>query len=234
MATNNDAAGRKAAEADYWKLTARGADPRTLVIPGANDPAELYQHHPDLLATMLDLGEQAPCLAQSLIDTRINAWGADLDKQWVHARLGAARHCAAVIAALPPEQWDDQVAYTANRIGEDRPVQMIYTEVIAAAINYDFTADHHPPAEQGTAAVKLADLAARLGQRQAALANRRARDEAFKTVADAIRTPAQGADDQTTAAAAEDARRAEKRRRDKQRRHDPRKDGPITRGPSLR
>ncbi len=67
-----------------------------------------------------------------------------------------------MIAALPPEQWDEQFTYTANRIGEDQPVRMVYTEVIAAAINYDFTAEHHQPAELNTAAARLNDLAARL------------------------------------------------------------------------
>ena len=235
VATDNDPAGRKAAEADYWKLTARGADPRELLTPGANDPAELYQHDPQTLATMLTLGEQAPSLAQSLIDTRITAWGADLDKQWVHARLGAARHCGRVIAALPPEQWDDQVTYTANRIGDDQPAAMVYTEVIAAAINYDFTTDHHPPAELNAAAVRLNDLAARL--EAATAANRQARAEAVKTVADTVRRPTTQTQPEpggaTTAAA---AAKAEKRRRDEQRRrHDIRPDGPTpTRGPSQR
>ena len=85
VATDNDAAGRKAAEADYWKLTARGADPRELLIPGANDPAELYQHDPQTLARQLlilidgaitvalvmgdhSAADNAQCVARKLLD----------------------------------------------------------------------------------------------------------------------------------------------------------------------
>lgn len=49
-ATDNDAAGAKAAERDYWQLATRGADIRRLILTDGrrtfNDPADLYAPTP--------------------------------------------------------------------------------------------------------------------------------------------------------------------------------------------
>ena len=89
-----------------------------------------------------------------------------------------------------------------------------------------------PTHRPSTAAVKLADLAAQLDQYEAATATRRARTEAFKAVTDAVRGP----DTPEPAVATDATRQAEKQRRAKKqlREDERRREGPTSRGPSLR
>jgi len=68
VATDNDRAGQQAARRAFWQLTARGDNPRHLVVPHGKDPAELLQTAgPAALRSAL---EQAPDLADTLINAQ--------------------------------------------------------------------------------------------------------------------------------------------------------------------
>ena len=95
VATDADIAGRVAAERDFWMLTAHRLDPRYALLPEGSDPADLLAlNGPEALNTVLD---QARPLGERLVDERL----AGLPPE--NARLEAAR----VVAARPPECWDE-------------------------------------------------------------------------------------------------------------------------------
>jgi DNA primase catalytic core len=135
VAFDPDPAGRRAADAAYWKLTARRAVPDHLVLPDGVDPAELYQHDgPDALATALQ--HSLMPLARTLIDQRM-AFFLDrlheFESRGVHDaedRVFAMRRAAEVIAALPEDQWYPLAVHVAERTG--RSVADLPEEIIAA------------------------------------------------------------------------------------------------------
>jgi DNA primase catalytic core len=135
VAFDPDPAGRRAADAAYWKLTARGAVPGHLVLPDGVDPAELYQHHgPDALATALQ--DSVTPLARSLIDQRM-AFFLDRLHEFesrgmydAEDRVFALRRAAEVIAALPKDEWYALAAHVAERTGQS--VAELPEEIIAA------------------------------------------------------------------------------------------------------
>ncbi|MBA2554513.1 MAG: toprim domain-containing protein, partial [Geodermatophilaceae bacterium] len=68
VATDADPAGDKAAERAYWQLTARGDDPRRLVMADGVDPADVLRRGGP--AVLRDALTQAGSLAEQLIDRR--------------------------------------------------------------------------------------------------------------------------------------------------------------------
>jgi DNA primase catalytic core len=107
VATDADTAGQQAAIRAYWQLTARGGDPRHLVMANGTDPAELLQTAgPQALRQAL---EDPPTLARTMIDARVADWADRL-----HTAEGlvlAVRSAADVIGALPPAQWLEHITY---------------------------------------------------------------------------------------------------------------------------
>lgn len=113
VATDSDRAGHQAAHRAFWQLTARGDNPRQLVIADGKDPAELLQTRgADALRAGL---ESAVSLADSVIAARTAPWADRLDT--VEGRVFATRAAAQVITALPPDQWPSQLTRIVARTG---------------------------------------------------------------------------------------------------------------------
>ena len=103
VATDADAAGRKAAERDFWLLAAMGVDPRCAHLPENSDPADLVLHQgADRLAEAL---RSAGSLGVRIFDEYS---GSCHDPAVI-------LHCARLIAALPPEEWRDRISDLASR-----------------------------------------------------------------------------------------------------------------------
>lgn len=100
VATDNDSAGQQAAERSYWQLTARGDDPRRLVLPDGLDPADLF--HRDGAAALQTAISDSCNLADTLLDARLTPALHDRSTADLPAAL---RDVAAVIVALPPSRW---------------------------------------------------------------------------------------------------------------------------------
>lgn len=150
VATDQDAAGRKAAEKDYWKLTGVGADPRQLILVGPNgtnvkDPAELYQaDNGATLASIVQAHDLAPHLADQLVAARIHA---DLDHLQMQGNVGAyylaERDIARIIAPLPPEQWAERVDVAASLLDLDGASKEWRAESIATEL-YETASQWNP------------------------------------------------------------------------------------------
>jgi DNA primase catalytic core len=101
VATDADHAGHQAADRIFWRLTARGDDPRYLVLAPGEDPAECLQTvGPAALRGALDTSVS---LATALIEARVETYADRLDT--VEGQVLATRRAASVIAALPPTSW---------------------------------------------------------------------------------------------------------------------------------
>lgn len=115
VATDNDAAGQRAAHKAFWALTDRGLDPRRLSLPNGTDPADLLAAHgPGTLSARL---HDATPLADVLIDEALAPWAEKLDTP--DGRVHAVRAVVPVIAALPADQWTAHLAPVVARIGVD-------------------------------------------------------------------------------------------------------------------
>ncbi|WP_344707813.1 MobF family relaxase, partial [Marihabitans asiaticum] len=169
VAPDVDEAGLAAAERDYWKLVDLGADPRILPIPGG-DAAEAWQDQPEVLTTVTAVADAAPPLASTVIDRHLDRHTSDLDEGWIHARVNAARAVAPVIASTPLPQWEQHVEDVAARLGDDDAKDLIWTEVIAAAIPWNpLVEDEQTRAEEEITTVRrsLAEISADLEAIQA-------------------------------------------------------------------
>jgi DNA primase len=104
VATDADIAGRVAAERDFWILTTYRLDPRYALLPEGSDPADqLALNGPEALNTVLD---QARPLGERLVDERLTSLPTD------QAQLEATR----VVAARPPECWDEGSSNISSRL----------------------------------------------------------------------------------------------------------------------
>ena len=104
VATDADIAGRVAAERDFWILTPYRLDPRYALLPEGTDPADLLAlNGPEALTTVLD---QARPLGERLVEERLTRLPPD------QAQLEAAR----VVAARPPEWWDQGSSTISSRL----------------------------------------------------------------------------------------------------------------------
>jgi DNA primase len=100
VATDNDPAGRQAAERIYWHLTARGDDPRRLALPDGLDPADLF--HRDGATALRTAIDTSSSLAGTLLATRLTLALRDESTSHMHTAL---REVGAIIVALPPSRW---------------------------------------------------------------------------------------------------------------------------------
>jgi len=113
VATDNDRAGQQAARRAFWQLTARGDNPRHLMVPHGKDPAELLQTAgPAALRRAL---EQAPDLADTLINAQIALFTERLNT--VEGSVLATRQAAHVVAALPMAAWPRHLTTIVGRTG---------------------------------------------------------------------------------------------------------------------
>ena len=132
IATDNDPAGRAAAERDYWLLTPYRVQPRYAALPDGADPADLLQHgHADQLAQAL--GDAQP-LAHELLTRRLTGLPAD----W------ALTEALKVIAAQPAHQWEISEAAVVGAL--DAPaalVRLALKEQIRAFTDDPRTAAQH-------------------------------------------------------------------------------------------
>jgi DNA primase catalytic core len=109
VATDADTAGRVAAERDFWLLTPHCLDPQYAPLPDGSDPADLLALNcPAALTTVLD---QARPLGERLIEERLTSLPPD------QARLEATR----VVAARPPEWWDQASTTISSRLNVPLP-----------------------------------------------------------------------------------------------------------------
>lgn len=227
VAPDNDEAGLNAAVRDYWLLTERGVDPRVLPVPGG-DAADVWQDQPDLLSAIAASAEHAPPLASTVIDRRLALHTDHLDRGWVAARVNAARAVAPVIASTPLQQWPQHVADVTARLGDDAAEDLVWSEVLAAAIPWNpLVEDPGVDVDQQevtTARASLAELAAQIDALDSGNADR---STALDTLAEAL--------DEQTERLERDRRRRAERAADPapERDHDPRRspgdDGPAPR-----
>ena len=128
VATDADIAGRVAAERDFWILTAYRLDPRYALLPEGSDPADLLAlNGPAALTTVLD---QARPLGERLIEERLTSLPPD------QARHEAAR----VVAARPPECWDQGSNTISSRL--NLPLPAVRQTLLAHVQGVE----HRPPA----------------------------------------------------------------------------------------
>ena len=128
VATDADIAGRVAAERDFWILTAYRLDPRYALLPEGSDPADLLAlNGPAALTTVLD---QARPLGERLVDERLTSLPPD------QAQLEAAR----VVAARPPECWDQGSNTISSRL--NLPLPAVRRTLLAHVQGVE----HRPPA----------------------------------------------------------------------------------------
>jgi DNA primase len=100
VATDNDPAGRQAAERIYRQLTARGDDPRRLALPDGLDPADLF--HRDGATALQGAIDSSNNLADTLLAARLPPALRDGSTSEMYAAL---RDLSAIIVALPPGRW---------------------------------------------------------------------------------------------------------------------------------
>jgi DNA primase len=116
VATDNDTAGRQAAERAYWQFALRGADPQRLQLPMGLDPAQLLQTQgPQALRDGLDTPTS---LARTLIDQHLNEFGA-VGSEQAEIAAAATQHALAIIAATPADQAPGHLAHLVPRAGLD-------------------------------------------------------------------------------------------------------------------
>jgi conjugative relaxase-like TrwC/TraI family protein len=111
VATDADAAGRKAADRAYWQLVARGGNPGHLALPDGLDPAELLTTAgPQALREAITAARSSDStLARHLVTDRVASYADRLHT--AEGTVHAIRSAANVIAALPIEQWPAHIAH---------------------------------------------------------------------------------------------------------------------------
>lgn len=132
--TDNDTAGMKAAHR-YLLLADRGIYVRRLILtaPGAKDPADAYLARS--LADALGAPDVAPSLAGHLVADLINQHRA-LVAENLFAAVGIARQMGPIIAAAPPEQWEELVSGAAAVLADaegDPTLEDLNRELIATS-----------------------------------------------------------------------------------------------------
>ncbi len=111
VATDADAAGRKAADRVYWQLVARGGNPGHLALPEGLDPAELLTTAgPGALREAITAARSSDStLARHLVTDRVASYADRL--RTAEGTVHAIRSAAKVIAALPLDRWAAHIAH---------------------------------------------------------------------------------------------------------------------------
>ncbi|MFN8085244.1 MAG: MobF family relaxase [Dermatophilaceae bacterium] len=123
IATDNDRAGRAAAQRDYWLLTQHNIDPATITLRPGSDPADLlHLHGPDELLNTL--AHTTP-----LADVR-------LDERLTHLEgIAATRQAVIVLAASNPDRWEAGIEQIAEAKGV--PAAVVRRDLNAAVARWD-------------------------------------------------------------------------------------------------
>jgi DNA primase len=107
----------------FWQLTARGENPRRLVVPAGYDPAELLQH--ESVAALRTAIDGAGPLAHHLLDARITR-----ARSSPEGIAEGVRGIAAVIAAMPPAQRLAAIDRATRAL--QLPIGAVHTAVLTA------------------------------------------------------------------------------------------------------
>lgn len=126
IATDNDLAGQVAAQRDYWILTPYQHNPRYAALPPNTDPADLVANNQT--HTLTQALNNATPLAHHLIDERF----AHLPP------YQAAQQALQIIAAQPPNQWENGLQHTAQQINS-------HPDVLRHALTQHVTAWNQNP-----------------------------------------------------------------------------------------
>ena len=78
LGLDNDAAGRAATEADFWRLSQRGVAPRLLLLPPGQDPAQVWKENPEALRTLTGTTMVAPSAALVVVERAVDELGPEL------------------------------------------------------------------------------------------------------------------------------------------------------------
>ncbi|WP_052947180.1 MobF family relaxase [Dermacoccus sp. PE3] len=169
LALDNDNAGRAATRDAFWKLTSRGVDARSIPIPGAKDPGELYENDPTMLRMVLTSPNLHPSTAVDVAHHIARTYEAGTDTATIENTVLAARQAAQAVAVLPVEQWDEvitQAAPSFTRDGEDtaHAANMLWAETLAAGIDWPTDADPETltPQQAQASEAKLEQIEQRL------------------------------------------------------------------------
>jgi len=147
VATDADAAGRKAANRAYWQLAARGGNPGHLALPDGLDPAALLTTAgPGALREALTAARTGDStLARHLVTDRVASYADRLHT--AEGTVHAIRSAAKVIAALPPGHWPAHIAHLDTLV--DAAPGITGLEVLDAALAW---AAYNKPDPVGTPA----------------------------------------------------------------------------------
>lgn len=211
QATDTDKAGLSAAAKDFWKLTERGLNPQRLVLTDRTqpertlkDPAEAWLHDPETLRLTLAHLDLSPSLASTLIAQRITDDRRHLEERNLHAIVAAARDCATIVAALPPEQWEEHVMVVAAQLPSPDAPALVAHEVLQATEKTVAVPRPDPEDKKQTAPAerpargrtsreeRRAAAQARAEERQKALDRLQAIANTLDQIAPAQRTPSAG------------------------------------------
>jgi len=138
VATDNDEAGRAAAERHYWTLTNLGHDPLHATLPEGTDPADLVAHsrHDDLAnAVRTSVPLTRAMLARAISD---------------YTRTGSIEDAIRVIGATSPARWSRSLYELAEATGQ--PVAQLQA-ALAATLGAD-QASPHPRGPAAPGAVR--------------------------------------------------------------------------------
>lgn len=112
VATDADRAGQQAAARAYWQLTARGDNPRHVLMSDGADPAQLLQIGG--AQSLRDALADSQPLATSLINARLA--GLPPGSGSAEDLAAAIRGAADIIGALPPEHWLEHVEQVTDQL----------------------------------------------------------------------------------------------------------------------
>ena len=169
LALDNVSAGRAATLDAFWKLTARGVDARSIPIPGAKDPGELYENDPTMLAMFLTSGDLHQSTAVDVVHHIARTYEVGTEAATIENTVLAARQAAQAVAVLPVEQWDEvirQAAPSFTRDGEDttHATDLLWTETLGASIEWpaDATPESIDISQMRTSTAQLDQIEERL------------------------------------------------------------------------
>jgi DNA primase len=172
VATDADRAGQQAAARAYWQLTARGDNPRHVLMPDGTDPAQLLETCGQQ-AVRDALAESQP-LATRLIDARLAEHADTHSAAAADVLATTIRGAADIIGALPPEHWLGHIDHVTHALQiSPGPVHLAvidtghaWTEdprrLARTRMNEDARQPTHQPASAGAATTAWVHLGKRI------------------------------------------------------------------------
>ena len=195
LALDNDRAGQSATQQAFWKLATRGVAMRSIPIPGAKDPGELYETNPDMLEMVLTTDTMHTPAVVDLAYQIARTYEAGTERATIENTIMAARQVGYAVAATPVEEWDQTITLAAPALmgagASDDDLEhmreVVWTETLATNIEWatpSSDGDQARPAQQvEVSQTKLDDRAVRL---ERAGANTRATRAAMAEITERI------------------------------------------------